>query len=31
MNNYKHYEMWDEIIDRFPNFNGATIEVDKDK
>ena len=27
ISNYIHYEMWDEIIYPFLNFNGATIEV----
>ena len=27
MSNYIHLKVWDEIVDPFPNFNGATIEV----
>ena len=27
ISNAIHYEVWDEIIYPFPNFNGATIEV----
>ena len=27
ISNYIHYEVWDEITDPFPNFNGATVEV----
>ena len=26
MRNYIHYEMWDEIIYPFQNFNGTTVE-----
>ena len=26
MNN-NHYNLWDEITDPFPNFNGATVDV----
>ena len=25
--NYIHYNVWDEIIHLFPNFNDATVEV----
>ena len=26
ISNYNHYNLWDEIIYPFPNFNGATVE-----
>ena len=25
--NYIHYDVWDEITNPFPNFNGYTVEV----
>ena len=27
ISNYIHYDMWDEIMHQFLNFNGATVEV----
>ena len=27
ISNYIHYEVWDEIIYPFPNFNSATVET----
>ena len=27
ISNYNHYNMWDEIIYPFPNFNSVTVEV----
>ena len=27
ISNYTHYNVWDEIIDPFLNFNGCTVEV----
>ena len=27
ISDYIHYQMWDEITNPFPNFNGATVEV----
>ena len=27
ISNYIHYNVWEEIIYQFPNFNGCTVEV----